>query len=179
MAMYFSYSPFSPTSSASSSASSSPNRSPSTSCHATSSYATSSYATSSYQTTSTSSPISITNPCAYPSWPARSSLNGAASSDPYALTTASSYLSDDDLFPAPSYDSSEDSTPIASPKVSARQVLDTAAIRELLLEEGRRKARKGGSIKVASKSRRRGSANGEKRSASARLSPIAEGSCGE
>jgi hypothetical protein len=168
--MYFSYSPFSPTSSASSSASSSPNRSPSTSCHATSSYATTSYASTS------TSPISITNPCAYPSWPSRSSLNTPSSSDPYALTTASSYLSDDDLFPSPSDDSSSsDSTPLASPKLSARQVLDTGAIRELLLEEGRRKARKGAGGKVVVKGRRRGSANAEKRG-SAKLSPIAEGS---
>lgn len=118
--------------------------------------------------------MNISSSCAYPSWPARSSLSGPSACDPYAHTAASSYISDDDLF-----DSADDTTPLASPKVVARQVLDTAAIRDLLLEESaRKKTRK--SVKVGSsslKTRRRGSGDSDKKSA--RLSPIAEGSCAE
>ena len=167
---YFSFSAFSPSSSASSSASSSPSGAQNTSYQTTSPYSTSTISTS---------PMSIASPCAYPSWPSRPSLNSCTTTaSPYALTTASSYLSDEDLFPLEDEQFFNEPSPMASPNVAARQVLDTAAIRELLLEESarkeQRKARKAAKSGSSSKSRRRSSANSEKKSG--KLSPIAEGS---
>ena len=125
--------------------------------------------------------MSIASPCAYPSWPSRPTLHSSnATTSPYALTAASSYLSDEDLFPLEDEEFFDEPVSMASPNVAARQVLDTAAIRELLLEESarkeQRKARKASktSSSGSSKSRRRSSANSEKKSN--QLSPIAEGS---
>ncbi|KFY09952.1 hypothetical protein V492_05279 [Pseudogymnoascus sp. VKM F-4246] len=170
--MYFPYPQFftsSTTSSASSSAASSPTNSPST----PRSHPTSYHATSPYQSSSTSaSPISISSPCAYPSWPTRPSLQTSSRHEgaPFAHTAASSYLSDDDLSPL---DEEEEELLLAQAAAPAptRTLVDTRAIREALIEEGaRKKARK---VKAG---RRRGSGGSERGERKGKLSTIVEGS---
>ncbi|KFY34259.1 hypothetical protein V495_08186 [Pseudogymnoascus sp. VKM F-4514 (FW-929)] len=167
---YFPYPQFfTSSSSANSSASSSAASSPTSSAPSTPrSHPTSYHATSPYQsdTSSGASPISISSPCAYPSWPTRPSLQTSAAERngeaPFAHTAASSYLSDDDLM---ALDEEE-----VAPAPMTRTLLDTRAIREALLEESaRKKARK-----VSSKGRRRGSGGSER--AREKLSTIVEGS---
>ncbi|OBT47912.1 hypothetical protein VE00_01527 [Pseudogymnoascus sp. WSF 3629] len=173
--MYFPYPQFffTSSSSATSSAASSAASSPTSSAPSTPrSHPTSYHATSPYQSSTSASPISISSPCAYPSWPTRPSLQSSSRHEnpPFAHTAASSYLSDDDLSPL---DEEEEEELLALQTAApTRSLVDTRAIREALLEEGaRKKARK---VKVG---RRRGSGGsergGEKRG---KLSTIVEGS---
>ncbi|ELR02665.1 hypothetical protein VC83_08684 [Pseudogymnoascus destructans] len=166
--MYFPYPQFfTSSSSATSSAASSAASSPTSSAPSTPrSHPTSYHATSPYQSSTTSaSPISISSPCAYPSWPTRPSLQSSSRHEnaPFAHTAASSYLDDDDLSPL---DEGEEELLLAQTRPT-RSLVDTRAIREALLEEGaRKKARK---LKVV---RRRGSGGSER----GKLSTIVEGS---
>lgn len=114
--------------------------------------------------------MSISSPCAYPSWPTRPSLQTSSryESAPFAHTAASSYLSDDDLSPL---DEEEEELLAAQTAAPTRSLLDTRAIREVLLEESaRKKARK---VKVG---RRRGSGGSERAEKREKLSTIVEGS---
>lgn len=181
--MHFAYQSFTSflpftSSSASSSAASSASSSPASSQPSTPRLQPTSYhATSPYQSSTAASPISITSPCAYPSWPTRPTLqtphHGTAEHAPYAHTAASSYLSDEDLSPLDSDDELAASLAAApAPADRARALLDTRAIREALLEEGARKKAQARRARVA---RRRGSGESERR---VKLSPIVEGSFG-
>ncbi|KFY29331.1 hypothetical protein V493_02397, partial [Pseudogymnoascus sp. VKM F-4281 (FW-2241)] len=141
------------------------------------SHPTSYHATSPYQSSTCTSPISISSPCAYPSWPTRPSLQTSSRHDtetaPFAHTAASSYLSDDDLSPLDEEEEEMLAAALAPPPPPTRSLLDTRAIREALLEEGaRKKARK---VKAG---RRRGSGGSERveRRGSGKLSTIVEGS---
>ncbi len=71
--------------------------------------------------------------CAYPSWPRRSSLDGAE------VQEATSFISDDDLFPEVFDENESDCTPIASPCRSPPQttmeeleVVSFTAVRNML-----------------------------------------------
>ncbi|KFY73239.1 hypothetical protein V499_06664 [Pseudogymnoascus sp. VKM F-103] len=170
--MYFPYPQFFTSSSATSSASSSAASSPTSSAPSTPrSHPTSYHATSPYQSSTTStSPISISSPCAYPSWPTRPSLQSSSRHEnaPFAHTAASSYLSDDDLSPL---DEEEEELLALQRAMPMRALVDTRAIREALVEEGaRKKARK---VKVAGRRGSGGSERGERR---VKLSTIVEGS---
>lgn len=81
-----------------------------------SSPASSIYSTYSVSSASSGESSSQGPSCAYPSWPRRSSLNGALEEEP------TSYISDNDLFPDVFDDNESDCTPIASPCRSPPQV---------------------------------------------------------
>lgn len=84
--------------------------------------------------------------CAFPSWPRRSSLDGSVNGE------ASSYISDDDLFPEVFDDSESDCTPLASPcrspphnegaLISRSSVRDLLALKEQQPKKQRRSSRK-------------------------------------
>jgi hypothetical protein len=132
----------------------------------------SSYSTSPLDMPATSSSPPPQSPsCAYPSWPRRTSLSspsGSSSSEERDAPT--SYISDDDLYPAVFDDAEPDCSPAATPydqrsPVAAPAVLqpqvvvDTGALmRELLAEEkARRKEKKRYSRHANSRKLRSGS----------------------
>ncbi|RFU34545.1 hypothetical protein B7463_g1798, partial [Scytalidium lignicola] len=58
---------------------------------------------------------STSSSCAFPSWPRRSSLDSSAPSSPSEENLATSYISDDDLFPSVFDESEPEYSPISSP----------------------------------------------------------------
>jgi len=120
--------------------------------------------------------------CAYPSWPRRSSLSSnSSSSSADEEAPASSYISDDDLFPSVFDDNEGDCTPLHSPNAGRSPsasmsrmceqqiVVDNGALmRELMAQHAREQALK----KDKKRRRSRKSSNGT--TASKRMSPIPE-----
>jgi len=128
--MYFSFTRFSPpqahASNSSASASSSATSSPTNSI--TSIYSLPPFfLNDSHHTTA----LATTSTCAYPSWPRRTSLT---TSPLLGATTdldeqpATSYISDDDLFPDVFSDSDEDYSPAASPRIRPVNLMTPARV---------------------------------------------------
>jgi hypothetical protein len=125
-----------------------------------SSPASSIYSTYSVMSTSSSESNSRGPSCAYPSWPRRTSLNGSV------VEEATSFISDDDLFPEVFDDNESDCTPIASPcrsppqtTVREAEIISFTTIREMLAlekelqpEKKRRKRRSSSSSSRKSRS---------------------------
>ena len=152
-----------------------------------------SYSPSSPATSYTTAPMEIpsssntrsqqsSSSCAYPSWPRRSSLSSnSSSSSADEEAPASSYISDDDLFPCVFDDNEADCTPIHSPgagrspsasmsRMCEQQIVvdNGALMRELMAQHAREQAAK----KEKKRRRSRKSSNGT--TASKRMSPIPE-----
>ena len=121
----------------------------------------SSYSSYSISSTPSSDSSSQGSSCAYPSWPRRSSLDGAVSQE-----TATSFISDDDLFPEVFDENDSDCTPIASPcrspprtTMEELEVVSFTAVRNMLAmhkelqpEKKRRKRRSSSSSSRKSRS---------------------------
>ncbi|KAH8816317.1 hypothetical protein F5884DRAFT_217590 [Xylogone sp. PMI_703] len=58
---------------------------------------------------------STSGSCAFPSWPRRSSLDSSAPTSPSEETLATSYISDEDLFPCVFDESEPEYSPISTP----------------------------------------------------------------
>lgn len=134
-------------------------------------------------TSATTSPLDIspstmrTDTCAFPSWPRRSAL-----SDPATEPRASSYLSDDDLFPCDVSPSEDDATSVSSAGSSFASPV--GAVQELsgsqLMEERVRReaAKEYVRMLVAEKERKRASRKGRRGSGGSKkkkMAPIVEG----
>lgn len=140
-------------------------------------------------TSATSSPLDISpstmrsDTCAFPSWPRRSALSDASCAEP----RASSYLSDDDLFPTTSSADEDDLSCLSSAgssfssPVAPVQVLSGSQLMEM---ERQRKEAAREYLKVlisekekkrAAKKGRRGSGGSSKKSKKS-MAPISEGS---
>jgi len=119
--------------------------------------------------------------CAYPSWPRRSSLNECRDAE-----EATSYISDDDIFPCVFDDSETDCAPVITPSASRSvspsymmrevQVVDNRALmRELLAQQQQRQQQQQQQQQTKKERRRRSSGSSRKlRSANKPMSPIQE-----
>lgn len=146
---------------------------------------------SSFSAISSSSPMNISSSgmhsdnttCAYPSWPRRSALSGCTEQ------RASSYLSDDDLFPQESHLEEDDAQSVSSSGSSLTSPADAALTEAHLVEmERQRRAMQKEYIKMlasekerrksAAKKSRRSSSGSTKKSSSSRrtatMTPIVE-----
>jgi hypothetical protein len=120
----------------------------------------SSYSSYSISPTPSSDSSSQGSSCAYPSWPRRSSLDGAVAQEP------TSFISDDDLFPEVFDENDSDCTPIASPcrspprtTMEELEIVSFTAVRNMLAlhkelqpEKKRRKRRSSSSSSRKSRS---------------------------
>lgn len=134
-----------------------------------------------------SSPVEIpssartaSSSCIYSSWPRRSSLNSNSCTGDEEPAHATSYISDDDLFPSVFDDSADDCSPLHSPQngrspaasmsmaamvCEAQVVVDNGALmRELVAQHAKEQA--------AKKERKR--RRSRKQTASKKMSPIPE-----
>jgi hypothetical protein len=109
-----------------------------------------------YSVSPTSSSESTTQAsCAYPSWPRRSSLSGSDDEE-----RATSFISDDDLFPEVFDDSESDCTPVASPCQSPQnvmretQLLSRSTVRDLVAMQQKAQKKRRSSSSSSRKSRR-------------------------
>ena len=107
-----------------------------------------SYKTAPMDIPSTSSSRPQSPSCAYPSWPRRSSLSSESSC--HDEISATSYISDEDLFPCVFDDAEQDCTPPATPNTcrspascEAQIVVDNGTfMRELIAQDKARKERR-------------------------------------
>ncbi|KAL3421417.1 hypothetical protein PVAG01_07862 [Phlyctema vagabunda] len=133
-------------------------------------------------TASSARPTSSSTTCAYPSWPRRASLSNSSNSSGSTFEHATSYISDDDLFPLVFDDADTDSnaSPTTSPAASMHEhiivgvenVACTDFMKELMAEEKARKQRE-----RETKRRSRSSSSRKSRGSShKKMSPILESS---
>ena len=123
--------------------------------------------------------------CAFPSWPRRSALSDASCTEP----RASSYLSDDDLFPAGSPLDEDDLTSVSSAgssfasPVGAVQVLSGSQLMEMQRMERQRKeaAKEYVRMMLSEKEKKRSAKKGRRSSGGSSkktkkgMAPISEG----